>query len=820
MIRNYFRTTLRALLKNGLFTSINIIGLALGMAASLAIFHYVSFEVSYDNFHKSPERTFRVELKREFNGQEYGQLELPMPLVDAMKEAPEYESSVRFVNIDYQNNSVIYRSDNDVSVQEVSGVFYTDNHFDQILNFEFVNGSLDKFDQPNKIILTETLARNLFNELDPIERTVQLSGNNGANEYEVIAVLQDLPENTHFDFSLLLSMPSYVKIEGVEALESWDSWNGATFFQIKEENQLSRFHQRMDEVILNQPSIKEDDGNWRTELDPLTSLHLDDNNSEGFKALGDKKAVLALKVIGIFILIIAWINYINLSTAQVTERAREVGVRKVLGSSISQLRIQFLLEAVVLNLAAAILAFTFVQIALPYLRNHANAMIISEYQFVEFWTLVTAVLVAGSLLSGTYPAFVLSSYKTSKALSGKSDKGKAGFGLRKFLVVFQFACSIILIAGTITIYKQIRFMKSADLGLSIDNILVLNAPPGALVDNNEFFNQLNNFKQELLKYSFVDNMTTSSMIPGTRVTWGTGGIKRINGDTEMDRSMPLIACDKDFHETYDIDLVAGRYYRDGDNTWRNGEFVINEQAAEMLGFENADEAIGSKLTGGRMFPELTVIGVVKNVHHRTLQAERAPLAFVKSVWSNYYSIKLNHNESEDPASQLSNLKGNIEELQTIWAKFFPDAPFDYYFLDKAFNDQYKSDEEFGFIFLLFASLAVIIASMGLLGLSAKSIAQRTKEIGIRKVLGATVSRLTVMLSKEYFILVVISGFIAIPVAFYLLSIWLESYAYKVSLEWWVGLIPLMLVIVFSLVVVGMQTVRAASKNPVDSLKYE
>ena len=818
MFKNYYKVAFRNILSKKMFSLINISGLALGMAACLGIFYYVSYEFSYEEFFEDSEHIYRVYFERDRESGTTVSFYPGTALQPALKQLPVVEDAFRLRNIDYQNNSLVYAPEGNIKILEQSGVYYADQDIQTTLSLELVAGSFDKMDEPMKMVLPEKVVSKFDNPEAAIGGTFTLRSNVGDRDYELVGVYKDLPSNTNFELNVLLSMPSLDAIEGVGATEKWDSWNTSTY--VKTRGEADNIRESLNLTIANNPYFQEDPSIWRLNILPLEDTHLTIIQEDNTISKSAEKTLYGLVFLGIFILGIAWINFINLSTARAMERAREVGVRKVLGSFTYQLRIQFIVESFIINLLAAILAFTFVQVSLPFLSEITNPMQISPSHRVTFWVSVLGLLIGGSALSGLYPAFVLSNFRPVIVLKGKVASFGKGALLRKGLVVFQFAASTLMISGTYIIYNQIIFMKNQDLGVNIDNILLLDSPPSNVMEQDEDFrNAVNSFKEEVANLNAVDHMTASSFIPGEPLGWNTV-MKRPQSDDAARKNLMLIACDQDFLNAYDLKLLAGRFYKDGDGTFGKGDFVINEQALDYFGFSSAEEAIGQNLIEGRMFPELTIIGVVKNFHQRSLKNRIEPCGFVLSGWSNYYSLSLNINEGQTPDQIALDLKNTVSEVEIRWNKFFPDAPFDYSFLDQKFDAQYKSDQEFGTIISVFAIISIIIAGLGLLGLSSYSVFQRTKEIGIRKVLGATTSKLYLLLTSEYLILITLSVAIAVPLGLYAMKTWLESYRYRIDIVWWMFLVPVVVILIVAIITVGFQVLKATLRNPVDSLRYE
>ncbi len=817
MIKNYFKIAFRSLIKKKAFTIINILGLALGMAACLSIFYYVSYEFSYnttfsesENIYKSYFVKHEAELVSVFSRP-------GTALKLKLDELPEIESSFRLKGIDYQNNSLIYDSDAERKVIEQFGVHFTDADIQKTLGLEVVSGSFSKMIEPMKMVLSQSVAEKFFSADEIIGKTITLSGNIGNQDYEVVGVMKDLPSNTDFNLSVLLSMSSLETVEKEGATNDWNSWDATTYLKtgISEEKLAETLHLNVIELDI----FNKDENTWELKVLPLEDLHLRVLEKNDTINKSAENLLYGLASIGIFILAIAWINFINLSTARAMERAREVGVRKVLGSHLSQIRTQFLLESFLINCLSAILALTLVQFALPRIFDITDLMVVASGNKLVFWSTFIGILVIGSFLSGLYPAFVLSSFKPLVVLKGKIANQKSGTLLRKVLVVFQFASSSLMIIGTYGVYQQLNFMKNKELGVKIDDMLVMDSPPSDVTSDNQFYTIVNAFKEEVVSLNAVQSMTASSDVPGQDTGWGSS-FRKVSETEEDQKRISLFTCDEDFDKTYGLELIAGRFYKQGDGTFDKGDIVLNEMALEILGFESAEEAIGKQLKEPYMFPTLTIIGVVKDFHQESLKNKIDPLGLVYSSWSNYYSLALNVDENLPPDQRVTKLKADIADIEVVWNKFFPEFPFDYSFLDDRFNAEYKSDQEFSFIISLFTILSIIIAGLGLLGLASYSVVQRTKEIGIRKVLGASITKIFQLLTVQYFWLILIASLLALPLAFYGLIQWLDSYPYRITLSWTTFVIPIVLIVIVAVVIIASQVLSATRKNPVDSLRYE
>jgi len=814
MLLNFIKIALRNIYSKSTFSSLNILGLTLGIAAFTLIFRYVLFELSYDNFHQNKEEVYSFALVNEKQTGAVTYHQLPTAIKKELINIPELVAVGRFNQIDYQNNSIIYEANGEKKVFEETGLYFVEPAFEELLGFGLSKGSIQELNKPFKIVLSANTAQKLFNDKDPIGQQVTLSGNVGAYDYEVVGVLEKLPLNTAFKFGGLLSFASEKIIYGEDDSDWWNNWTDTYLIRKNVGVEAKSLEDKLSNLLANKPALKEREGTWKVQLTAINELYFQNDGFPLATKNGNLQMVIVLSIIGLFTLLIAYINYINLSTARAMERAKEVGIRKVMGSSLKLLRIQFTAEAFLLNIIAFVLSLVIVQWAMPIFKDISNPMLISEQYIGLYWGTLAIVVLIGSLLSGVYPAFVMSSFKPVTIVKGKLGKSGKGNLLRKILVVFQYAASITLLAGTITIQKQLDYMNHKDLGINIEQLLILNAPPGSLVgDNKAFFTTLDNFKTELLTYPAIDAMAISSAVPGKEISWG--GVLAKPAD-ETYQNISLIACDKDYAKTYGIELLAGRFYNDSDQTFGNGNIVINTKAANLLGFEIPEEAIGKKLKGGDMFPEVTIVGVMKNHHHGSLHEAYAPIAYVKSVWSNYYSVKLGKNTPLTPEQ----IKSTLELIRLEWDKTFPGAPFEYVFAEDTFNAQYMADKNFMLIINIFTVLAILIASLGLLGLSSYNMMQRSKEMGIRKVLGATGNSLFLMLSREYVILLLISGVLSIPLAWYLMESWLDNYAFRIDLGVWLGAFPILIIMFIAMGTIILQILRTIETNPVESLRND
>jgi len=817
MFVNILKITLRNLFKRKFFSLLNIVGLGLGMAAFILIFRYVAFEFSYENLHPEAENIYAVGLKRQQPTGSNEYFSVPSPIKEhVLADLPELEQLTRINGIDYQNNSLIYEKDGQIKTESIrKGVYFTEPDLGNIFNFPLASGSYERLAEPNHLILSHQKAINLFGSEDPVGKTLILSNNVGKFNYKVVGVLQPLPKNTHFHFGALLSYASNEANFGIDPANDWQRWTDNFFIKIAADSDPVSIQSKIRERLISLKGFSDNPGEWDVQMVSLPKVHFSSINHGMFDNNGDLGTTQTLALIGFCILLIAWINYINLATARSMERSKEVGVRKVLGSTRGLLRLQFVTEALVLNVASLLLALAFVQWAIPFLKDFTNPMVISEAQQLSFWGFVLATVLIGALLAGAYPAFILSNHKPAEVIKGGDvSKRPKGFGMRKALVVVQYTASVVMLAGAITIQKQLDFMFQKDLGIETRNVIILDAPPGALNgESHEFFASLKGFKNEVQQLPDVVQMTTSNAVPGKSINWG--GRIGLQGEDEK-KSVSLIACDPDFLETYQIGLLGGRFYKETDDTFGEGQVVINEALADALGFDDPQKALGEQLSSSGMFAELTVVGVTKNHNHESLKEDYYPIAYVKSVWSNYYSIQLTPKAAQDK-DKMAEL---LPTLQGLWESHFLGAPFTYEFADDTYRQQYRPDEDFHKIINLFTLLTILIASLGLWGLSAYNLVLRTKEMGIRKILGATPESLLVLLSGSFVPLLVIAGVIALPLSWWLMERWLSDYAFRIDLGIWIAIIPLGLILLIGCTTIALQTLKAVRANPVQALRSD
>jgi putative ABC transport system permease protein len=801
MLRNYLTIAFRNLLRHRIFSLVNVFGLAIGMAACLLILQYVRFELSYDRFHAQGSRIYRIPSGSYLAGGALDYIDAgnsPAVGPALKREFPEVADFVRLNP--FYDGAVI--ANGDVKFREEK-LYYADPSVLTVFSFPFLKGDcLTALQSPNTVVLTETTARKYFGAEDPVGKVILL---NGKKSLMITGVLKDIPVNSHLQFGLLVSFSTFAQGVKENLEENWGWYNFFTYVLLRPQADPKAVEAKLPAFVEKHKGDEMRKNNYWEKfiLQPLSDIHLNSSIAYEVDVRGDRKSVYSLAIIAAFILLIAWVNYVNLSTAKATERAKEVGVRKVTGASRSQLIRQFLLESIFLNVLAALLAGLITAIFLPFFGQLVGKTV--PFALLDDLPSTLGMLAAlgtGTLLSAFYPAFVLSAFKPIFALKGSSSGTRQGAFLRKSLVVFQFAASIALIAGTLVVYQQLEFMRKQEVGMNLAQTLVIRAPN---VRDSTYAENKEVFKTELLRNAAVRSATISSDIPGEKIINATGDVWREGAKIRSTGTYALNFVDKDFVPSFQLDLVAGRNFSATDKQ----AVLLNEAAIQLLGFKSAQEAIQQKIT--LRDDEKTIIGVVKNFHQESLRNRFEPTILVGSkARSSYFSLKVNP----------ENLAETIAATKATYDRYFPGNPFEYFFLDEFFSRQYQADQQFGRVFGVFTALAIGVAALGLFGLASFMATQRTKEIGIRKVLGATVTNIVGLLSRDFLKLVLIAFLLAIPVAWYTMNQWLQNYAFRIQIGWWVFVLAGIFALFIALLTISYQALNAALANPVKSLRTE
>jgi putative ABC transport system permease protein len=812
MLKNHLQLAIRNLFKRKGYSLLNIFGLAIGITCCLLIFQHVAYERSYEGFNPGAGQVVRLRLDAWQQGKLAWQSATVFPAIaPAMKkEFPEVADYCRLIDA----NFLLTNDANHTKFKETKGYFADPSALD-ILGVTLIKGSpATALDGPNKILLSESTARKYFGSEDPLGKKLTVREGQQVT-LEVTGVYKEYPANSHLILHHLISystLGEQIRLGGDSSRPTETSWGWYDFYaylKLKPGADRQTLQAKLpafaDRHINNQEWMKKNNNKNELYLIPLTDIHLYSNYNQEAEVNGNGRSVGFLFLIAFLIILIAWVNYTNLATSRSLERAKEVGVRKVLGALKKDLVLQFMTESLLLNLLSLVIAL----IAAILLTGPFNELTGSEgtssfHLPMNYALEFLALFLAGTLLSGAYPAFVLSGYHPITVLKGMFKNSGQGQVLRKTLIVGQFAVSVILIAGTILVYQQVQYMRSQQLGANINQTLVIE---GASSQQDSLYRTaFQPFKTQVLQLSGVRSIAASSNVMGQEIYW-TNGAKRLDQSSRSAVTLYHLGIDYDFIPAYEMKLAAGRNFSKDFPTDKKG-VLINQRASDLLGFTNAGDAIGKKLNHGG--DTATIIGVLADYHHQGLQKAIDPMiVLLQPFQRNYYSVKITAHPQQ-----------TIAAIEKMWNSYFPNDPFNYFFLDESFAQQYKADIRFGEVFGLFASLAILIACFGLLGLSAYNVLQRTKEIGIRKVLGASVKQLVFTLSKEFLYLVLISLVISIPLTWWVMNSWLQDFAYRIFIEWWVFVLAGLLAVAIALVTVGIQALKAAIANPVKSLRTE
>jgi putative ABC transport system permease protein len=814
MITNYFRLAFRNLAKRKGYSFLNIFGLSLGITCCLLIFKYVAFEKSFDRFEKNANRIVRIRLDNYHAGELQWKSATSYPAFGPTmkKDFPEVENFCRLHDADL----VLSNEDRNIKFKEDKG-YYADPSFLTMFDIHLLSGNkATALNGPDKIVISENTARKYFGTTDALGKKLVFHNPPYTTTFLVTGVFSEFPANSHLIIHHLASYATLAKLDiqygdTTNATETSFGWyDFYTYLQLKPGTDINKMESKLPAYCDHYMNSKE----WaitnkvKTELHliPLPDIYLHSNYNQEAESNGNGRSVSFLFIISFFIIGIAWINYINLSTARSLERAREVGVRKVLGALRKNLIGQFLVESLLLNAIAFIISIAIVYLLAPWFNQLTGANIGRRFYLpTNYWLGFAGMFLAGSFCSGIYPAFVLSGFKPIQVLKGLFKSSISGITLRKGLIIGQFATSVILIAGTIIVFQQVNFMRHQDLGVNINQTLVLEG--GNSQVDSVYEGTLSAFKQELLKRPEIKSVTASTSVMGKEIYW-TNDARRLGSANKGEVTLYNMAIDYDFISAFGLDIKAGRNFSKEFKTDKKA-VLLNEQAARLLGFEDNSRAVNEMINSAG--DTVKVLGIVAGYHHQGLQKMIDPMIFrLRHDNRDAYSIKIS----------TGNLNKTISAIEKTWNSFFPSDPFNYFFLDELFDSQYKSDKQFGRLFGMFSALAICIACFGLLGLSAYNVLQRNKEIGIRKILGASVQNILYLLSKDFLKLVLVAFLIASPLTWWIMNGWLQDFAYRIDMPWWSILLAGVLSLIIALCTICFQALKAAVSNPVKSLRTE
>ena len=807
MYKNYWKVALRNLWKNKSFSAINIIGLAAGLAVCLLIVLYVADEWSYDKYNKNADRIYRLDADLLINGTLFNSATSPNPMpATLVKDYPQIEQFVR-LSFDY---NILVRKGNQ-NIQEHHSVL-ADSTFFKVFTAPMITGDpLTALDEPNSLVIDETTARKYFNSTDVVGKTLYIDN---AENCKITGVIKDFPRQSHFHFSFIRPFHEIWAGQGSD----WTANGIHSYILVKPGVKQSLIQSRVDETV-NTYLSKQLEGTYhasihdlqsrgdhfRYHLMPLRDIHLHSDKTFEFEANGNINYVYIFSVIALFILTIACANFMNLSTSRSANRAKEVGIRKVIGSTRNNLIMQFLVESVLMSYLALLLALLLSSLLLPLFNQVSGKQMRVDTLFSSglLPTLIALVFVVGCA-AGSYPAFYLSSFNPIRVLKGKIASGFKNSWLRSSLVVFQFSTSMILIIGTIVIYNQLGYLRSRKIGYDREHVLVLH-------NTENLDRQINTFREELSRLPGVEQASISADLP----TAGSGNLNQRGWfrDAALNVKNVIILSsiyvDENYIPTLDMQIEKGRNFSTGYKTDSTG-IILNETAARMLGWKDLSDAKLYLPDDSNKPVAFHLIGIVKDFNFGSMHDKVGPMVMsLRHSWGDI-SIRFKTN----------NIPSLISQIQDKWNSMAPGLPISYTFMDNDFNNMYNAEQQTGKLFTTFAVFAIFIACLGLFGLITYAAEQRTKEIGIRKVLGAGVGRIVSMLSKEFVRLVFIATLIGFPVAWWVMNKWLESFAYRINISWWVFVTAGLATLMIALITVSLQAIKAAIANPVKSLKTE
>lgn len=804
MLYNYFKIAFRSIVKFKGFTIINLIGLALGLTAGMLIMVYVLDECSFDRFHSKADRLYRVTTVfqtaesasggvNSTNGWPVGKiLENDFPEVEAVL----YTRSASYLLVNKE----------DKRIRE--NIHYATPEFFRMFSFPLLSGNSEKvLQKPYSVVISRNMALKYFGSTDVLNKSLVMADTLNVS---ITGVMENLPHNSHIQADMILSFATYQKMQSSFSFDAgWGNINMRNYVLLRAGSDFKSFEAKSRNIYMDRAGemLK----NWGVSAyvgyEPMNEIYLYSKSGNGMGPLGSMDRLYLMGGIALFVILLACINFINLATARSVYRAREVGLRKAMGSSRAGLIWQFLSESFIITVLSFLIAILITLLLLPFfnllLDKHYELSTFTDAGVIAGIVLLIAII---SLLAGYYPAMVLSALRPVEVLKGKLQSSPRGVQLRRSLVVFQFVISISLVTGTLVVIDQLKFMQHQQLGFAKEEVFVINAARVSSPNPQAF----QTFKNEVKKIPMVREVSFNNAVPG--VPGWQGQVAYPENKTADDAvSVEYMAVDADYLPSLDIALIAGRNFDEQRDSDRKEGLIINEVAMAMMGWTTAEEAIGKKITSPSGYPAGEVIGVVKNYHNLGLQQKIGPVVMDYNPESSYlYAVRFTASDTQ----QL------VEQLTLTWKAYFPGYDFNFFFLDENFEKQYQTEERLTNVFVMFAALTMLIASIGLIGLVSFMVTARTKEIGVRKVLGANELSVVKLLSKEFILLVIIANLISIPLTWYFTQEWLKGFAYRMKMDPMIFVWTLVIALVITMISVSGQTIKAALANPVKALRYE
>ncbi|GAA4275103.1 ABC transporter permease [Aquimarina gracilis] len=802
----YIKIAFRYLLKNKLYSFINIIGLAIGVASFILIMAYVNYERSYDKFEGS-EDVYRVYMDA-LVGETFEESDAQTSNYIGPTLKQEFPEVLEHVRI-YRLEKVTFKYDERI-IEEINGSLADETYLD-IFKYPILEGDRKNvLTEPNSIVLTESFAKKVFGNQNPMRKTLSGFYNGEEVVLTVTGLLKDIPENTHMKTNFLISFKTYGNWFGSEERTklNWTHCNFYTYLKIDHNANRTLLKDKI------AASDFEDDKEERYNIEPLEGIHLYSDKPYEAEVNGSVTRIRFLTAIAFIILILSWLNYINLSTTKSLERAKEIGVRKVAGAQKKQVILQSLIESVVLNVMAIVLAIGIAALLFPIYNSFTGKELYFNEKSIMNFLPVLGVILVGMILAGLYPAILLSSYTPTKALKGKVRASAQGLNIRKSLIILQFLATIVLLIGTMVVTKQIDFIKEQPIGAQVDQVVSFHGEFLNKVSDSLRKNRYITLEKELKKLPFVRNIAKSQTYPGDSYDNLSSftGLKYPNGVEDSRKTFYNYWVDKNYLDVLDIKLLAGSNFV-GEPSRENNTILINEACMREIEIFNPQEAINKSM---HFFGQDWVIsGVIENYHHFGLKKGVVPMIILHGNSSSNLLVKLDKTVASGGGYSRA-----ISEIQEKWSQIQPQRTFDYTFLDKKFQAQYDEDTKFNDAFTIFTILAIFIAALGLFGLTSYTCIQRKKEIGIRKVNGASVFKILKLLNIDFIKWVGIAFIIAVPVAWYIMNLWLENFAVKTTMSWWIFVLAGLTALGVTLLTVSWQSYMAANGNPVDALRDE
>ena len=820
VLRSYFRIAVRRLLTNKVFSLINIVGLSVGITAFILIIEYVSFEMSYDQFHINKDEIYRVAYQQYENGEAKNASARNFIGIPSMvsQHFPEVKACTGFDRTDEQ--AYFLFSYNGKRYYEPGSFYQTDADFFKVFPSLLIKGDpASALKDPHNLVLSQKMAKAIFGHTDPMGKRIENNSPSysDVDDFIVSGILRDVPENSHFHLDFIASNSHQ---DEIATANYWSGPKFYTYLTLLPGTDPGLITDRLNGLIKQLEKENPGTAGARVFLQPITDIHVRSNLLDELESNESEMLIYVLSAIGIAVLILAWINYVNIEIARFILRAREVGVRRIIGSAPMDLALQFLVEYLSTTVMAMGLAVLFAYLFQPQF-TFLTGVPISNFQWrmPGIWITALTLFLSGSVIAGTYPAFFLLKIKPVAALKRIPDTSGNGTFMRKSLIVIQFTCSISLMAFLMVVYKQLAHMQLSNKKIDIDRVISMRNPTVYSNEDSVNYVEYKDFENRLVQNHAIKGITSSSAIPGMEVDESfTNRIKRDLTDVDDPTRYKVLFVDYDFIPFYGVNLKAGRNYsvKSGDDqNWNT--VILNESAIHALGFASAAEAKDQEINfhlWGDGFKKYKIIGITEDYHHESIKKAVHPtiLSLNHSQFQQvFYSVKLN--AGSDPRAALAH-------IEKCWKEVFPDKPFEYFFQGDYYNRQYKSELHFARIFGLFASVAAFIAFIGILGVTLFETNARSKEVSIRKVLGASVANLIALLSRSYFKLICVAALICVPLVYYAAAEWLNDYPSRIVLNGWFVVLPVTATVTLVVVASGFQTVKTALSNPVDHLKYE